>query len=307
MIRTVEVVLFAMLVCVSRLPLGHSLQEIARPSKAATSEAKPAKEDKDKPSINLNAPAAPPESVEARMALRQHRPVSALNRYTFAGNVLEGIGDHVDHWIVMFCPSWHEKCQGLMPSYELLGVQWENKQNKDSVMSSKVRFAKVDCATDKALCVSLDIDDYPAVVHYHNNQRVNSWHGGAPGLVRFVKQELEGPKKRKANPVPKKTIPTCSFDEAPDMEKELSEGSSDRLAWLLRLFRFTSSPGRSICFALILLLAVRGAWDVASSTLLRRRQCVPKPEAAAHVPTERTAVCTYVPVEWARERQPIEL
>lgn len=301
MIRAVEVFLFAMLVCVSRLPLGHSLQEIARPSKAVTHEAQPAK---DKPTINLNAPAAPPESVEARMALRQHRPVSALNRYTFAGNVLEGLGDHVDHWIVMFCPSWHEKCQGLMPSYELLGVQWENKLNKESVMSSKVRFAKVDCATDKALCVSLDIDDYPAVVHYHNNQRVNSWHGGAPGLVRFVKGELEGPKKRKANPVPKKAIPTCSFDEAPDMETELSEHSADQLAWLLRLLRFVSSPGRSICFALILLLVVRGAWNVASSSL-QRRQGVPK--AAAHVPAKHTAVPAHKPTEWASERQPIEL
>lgn len=301
MIRAVEVFLFAMLVCVSRLPLGHSLQEIARPSKAVTHEAQPAK---DKPTINLNAPAAPPESVEARMALRQHRPVSALNRYTFAGNVLEGLGDHVDHWIVMFCPSWHEKCQGLMPSYELLGVQWENKLNKESVMSSKVRFAKVDCATDKALCVSLDIDDYPAVVHYHNNQRVNSWHGGAPGLVRFVKGELEGPKKRKANPVPKKAIPTCSFDEAPDMETELSEHSADQLAWLLRLLRFVSSHGRSICFALILLLVVRGAWNVASSSL-QRRQGVPK--AAAHVPAKHTAVPAHKPTEWASERQPIEL
>jgi len=301
MIRAVEVFLFAMLVCVSHLPLGHSLQEIARPSKAVTHEAQPAKE---KPTINLNAPAAPPDSVEARMALRQHRPVSALNRYTFAGNVLEGLGDHVDHWIVMFCPSWHEKCQGLMPSYELLGVQWENKLNKESVMSSKVRFAKVDCATDKALCVSLEIDDYPAVVHYHNNQRVNSWHGGAPGLVRFVKGELEGPKKRKANPVPKKAIPTCSFDEAPDMETELSEGSADQLAWLLRLFHFMSSPGRSICFALILLLAVRSAWNVASSSL-QRRQSVPK--AAAHVPAKHTAVPAHIPTEWASERQPIEL
>lgn len=301
MIRAVEVFLFAMLVCVSRLPLGHSLQEIARPSKAVTHEAQPAKE---KPTINLNAPAAPPDSVEARMALRQHRPVSALNRYTFAGNVLEGLGDHVDHWIVMFCPSWHEKCQGLMPSYELLGVQWENKLNKESVMSSKVRFAKVDCATDKALCVSLEIDDYPAVVHYHNNQRVNSWHGGAPGLVRFVKGELEGPKKRKANPVPKKAIPTCSFDEAPDMETELSEGSADQLAWLLRLFRFMSSPGRSICFVLILLLVVRSAWNVASSSL-QRPQSVPK--AAAHVPAKQTAVPAHKPTERACERQPIEL
>merc|ERR1719258_400960 len=94
----------------------------------------------------------------------------ALNRFTFPGNVLQGTGDLVENWIVIFCPGWHDKCQGLLPSYELLGVQWENKLNK-AVMSSRVRFAKVDCATDKRLCVSLDIDDYPSVVHYQKKQR----------------------------------------------------------------------------------------------------------------------------------------
>merc|ERR1719163_2652236 len=152
----------------------------------------------EQPSMSISSGlAAPPESVEARIALRQHREATVLNRFTFTGNVLEGKGDLVDHWIVMFCPGWHDKCQALLPSFELLGVQWENKINK-ALMSSSVRFVKVDCATEKALCVSLDIDDYPSVVHYKNQQRVASWHGGAPGLVRFVKQELEGAKRRLA-------------------------------------------------------------------------------------------------------------
>merc|ERR1719478_2058902 len=164
---------------------------------SAGSSASDAAPTEEKPTIidMSSRPAAPPQSADARIALRQHREAAALNRFTFPGNVLEGTGDIVEHWIVMFCPGWHDKCQGLLPSYELLGVQWENKLNK-AVMSSSVRFAKVDCATEKALCVSMDIDDYPSVVHYHNQQRVNSWHGGAPGLVRFVKQELEGAKRR---------------------------------------------------------------------------------------------------------------
>lgn len=147
------------------------------------------------------ASALPPsESPEARIKLRQHREASALNRFTFAGNVLENTGDIVEDWVVMFCPSWHEKCQSLLPSFELLGVQWEDKLNT-AVMSSKVRFAKVDCATEKSLCVSLDIDDYPSVVHYKQQNRVNAWLGGAPGLVRWVKEELQPPKRRaKARP-----------------------------------------------------------------------------------------------------------
>merc|ERR1719324_1996205 len=165
-----------------------------------------------------SAPAAPPESAEARMALRQHREATILNRFTLPGNVLQGTGDLVDNWIVMFCPGWHDKCQGLLPSYELLGVQWENKLNK-AVMESQVRFAKVDCATDKALCVSLDVDDYPSVVHYRNGARIASWQSGAPGLVGFVKQALEGPRRRassaKRRKVPVAMSPSCAADGGP--------------------------------------------------------------------------------------------
>jgi len=238
------------------------------------------------------------------MALRQHRPVSALNRYTFHGNVFEGVGDHVDSWIVMFCPGWHDKCQGLLPSYELLGVQWENKQNKELVMSSKVRFAKVDCATDKKLCVSLDIDDYPSVVHYRNNQRVNSWHGGAPGLVRFVKQELEGPKKRRAAPPPKANSPsTCTIDDAPDSNTASEEQRLASLLPLLHLLRFATSPWRSLCFALMLLAAIRAAWD----GVCRLRSGIRALSPSDNKPKQTTAPKVCLPQEWARERAAVEL
>lgn len=147
--------------------------------------------------ISSHSAAPPAESAEVRVKLRQHREASALNRFTFVGNVLKGTGDVVEHWIAMFCSGWHEKCQSLLPSYELLGVQWEDKLNT-ALMSSKVRFVKVDCATEKALCVSLDIHDYPSVVHYRHGQRVNGWFGGAPGLVRWIKEELQPPKRRAA-------------------------------------------------------------------------------------------------------------
>merc|ERR1719321_1384100 len=104
--------------------------------------------------ISPSSPMPPAENAEFRIKLRQHREVSTLNRFTFPGNVLRGTGDAVEHWIVMFCSGWHEKCQSLLPSYELLGAQWEDKLNT-GFMGSKVRFAKVDCATDKVLCVLL--------------------------------------------------------------------------------------------------------------------------------------------------------
>lgn len=248
-----------------------------------------------------NAPAAPPESAEARIALRQHREATTLNRFTFRGNVLEGTGDIVDDWIVMFCPGWHDKCQGLLPSYELLGLQWENKLNK-GIMSSKVRFAKVDCATDKALCVSLDVDDYPSVVHYRSQQRAGSWHGGAPGLVRFVKQELEGPKRRPSRGAAEKkavkSFPTCAAN-GPSPEDSVEENTNH---WVIC---------RAACLALILIAATRSAWMLFNKRRGLVLETVTKQDSAlASKPMKvqrATSLNASLPDEWARERRAIVL
>jgi len=262
---------------------------VSAASESLTTEEKPA-------FFVSNAPAAPPESVEARVALRQHREARPLNRYTFPGNVLKGVGDLVDHWVVIFCPGWHDKCQGLLPSYELLGVQWENKLNK-AVMSSYVRFANVDCATDKALCVSLDIDDYPSVVHYHNHQRVASWHGGAPGLVRFVKQELEGQKRRptKAAPQPRKA-PVCGGDVTlPDAPVE-----DVHRGWT------TSDALRSVCLVLMLMALSRCAMLAFTARNDRASHAASKPLTASREVTQ-TSVHASSPENWVRERPSIVL
>lgn len=221
---------------------------------SAASAAEDAATTKEKPMlIDTNAAAKPTEDPEARIALRQHREATVLNRFTFPGNVLQGIGDHVDNWIVMFCPAWNEKCQSLLPSYELLGVSWENKLNK-AVMSSSVRFAKVDCATDKGLCVSLDVVDYPSVVHYRNGERVALWEGGAPGLVRFVKQQLEPPKPKRRPSIKDKNLPknVASCDAAGSLVDQSVEGVQP---WPVV---------RSVCFALVLVAAAHCAYMLVS-------------------------------------------
>jgi len=244
-----------------------------------------------------DTPAAPPESAEARIALRQHRESTALNRFTFKGNVLEGTGDIVEHWIVMFCSGWHEKCQGLLPSYELLGVQWENKLNK-AVMSTSVRFAKVDCATEKALCVSLDIDDYPSVVHYHNQQRIASWHGGAPGLVRFVKQELEGKKKR----------PSRASTPAQSRKSSVCEEASQPLV--------SATTGeqwgpflRAVCLSLLVVAAARSVWVLLSARVSRNMKSLQTGPTMSQqlYRAPSTSVTACLPEEWARERATIVL
>mmetsp|Transcript_127826 Transcript_127826/g.221643 ORF Transcript_127826/g.221643 Transcript_127826/m.221643 type:complete len:319 (+) Transcript_127826:91-1047(+) len=139
--------------------------------------------------------AAPPEDAGSTVKFPEKHPeASRLNRYNFAGNVLRGTGDQAKHWIVIFCTDWHERCHALVPSYELLGAQWEEKLNENSLFGSSVRFAKVDCATEKELCTSQGVEDYPTVKHYEQGRDVGMWTSGAPGLVRWVKQELTGKK-----------------------------------------------------------------------------------------------------------------
>jgi len=221
-------------------------------------------------------------------------PVLHLNRVTFQNTILDPETAHIPHWIVMFCPSWHDKCQGLMPSYELLGVQWENKLNK-ALMSSTVRFAKVDCATEKALCVSLDIDDYPSVVHYRNHQRAASWHGGAPGLVRFVKEALEGPKRRphKHSAAKAKSFPTCALDGTSSVGADEQPQSTQPWLW-----------ARAACFGLMLIGALRCIWIFCSP----RASCEKSQGSVDHSRGAKTSsLQKCLPQEWARDRSGIVL
>jgi hypothetical protein len=230
--------------------------------------------------ISQSSAAPPPESVEARIKLRQHREASALNRFTFAGNVLDSIGDIVDHWFVMFCPGWHEKCQSLLPSYELLGVQWEDKLNT-GLMSSTVRFAKVDCATEKALCVSLGIDDYSSVVHYRQQQHVNAWFGGAPGLVRWIKEELQPPKRR-ASTKPRPGAPTSSkleealektSDQAVKQSREQTTCNAESAATTTDTGgRLLQNILRPLSFLLILAIVTCYCFSIYRAALRRRQE-----------------------------------
>lgn len=255
--------------------------------------------------INPGAPAAPPESVEARIALRQHREVSALNRFTFKGNVLEGVGDLVESWIVMFCPGWHDQCQGLLPSYELLGVQWENKLNK-AVLNSRVRFAKVDCATEKALCVSLDIEDYPSVVHYQNGQAMGSWSKGAPGLVRFVKQQLEPPKRR-PTAKGKQTLKKVDAATGAGSSCDAAGNTPDKAVPEEQ----TWTAFRPVCFALMLVAALhcvyllmRRALENKTAQAAKSSSCLSPARGGAR---QRTSEQNHLPQEWLRDRRSIVL
>jgi len=120
--------------------------------------------------------------------------VHRLNRYTFQKTILEEHANEVPHWIVLFCPPWYEPCQALEPIYRHLSEKWQDKINND-LLGAQVRFAAVDCATEKALCNTQRINTYPMVIHYHHREQVKIWRGksfdtDSSRLTQFLEKEL---------------------------------------------------------------------------------------------------------------------
>lgn len=97
-----------------------------------------------------------------------------LNRHTFNSTVKQ---DLVDHWIVLFCVDWYEPCQGLWHDYRRMAAHWEKVMapSASSWQSAAVRFAEVDCATDKALCNENNVQTYPSVTHWQNGKFESEW------------------------------------------------------------------------------------------------------------------------------------
>jgi len=114
--------------------------------------------------------------------------VTLLNRFTFEGNVIQGNGRAVDHWAVLFCVDWFEPCMTMRTLFEDLASFYEEELNSDAILSSTVRFAYVDCAVDKPLCNTQDVDGYPSVVHYFEHGQTGLWGGTVEDMHRLKKE-----------------------------------------------------------------------------------------------------------------------
>jgi len=150
-------------------------------------------------------------------------PVLRLNRMTFDQTILEEHADPVSHWIVLFCPPWYEPCQALEPVFKALTQKWEEQLNSP-LFSTEVRFAAVDCATEKALCNQQNVNTYPFVAHYRERKQVGTWRGksfdtDAKRLRDYLQKELgpvhakllaaTGTKVAPSPPVLVKTVFAC--------------------------------------------------------------------------------------------------
>lgn len=90
--------------------------------------------------------------------------VLKLNRHIFKGNVLQQ-DSYVKRWVVLYCLPWFAPCQAFQKAYNTVAKEEQQRRNTD-IWFSNLRFAQVDCATDKVLCNDMDVDMVPLVTLY---------------------------------------------------------------------------------------------------------------------------------------------
>jgi hypothetical protein len=103
--------------------------------------------------------------------------VLSLGRRSFKQIVLPHPSNVAANWIVLYCYSWWEPCQKFAEPYAAWANEWEGRLNED-LFTKRVRFAWVDCATDKELCNAQDVDSYPFMKYYSEGTSIAKFSGG---------------------------------------------------------------------------------------------------------------------------------
>eukprot|EP00928_Gymnodinium_smaydae_P099827 TRINITY_DN9639_c0_g3_i1.p1 TRINITY_DN9639_c0_g3~~TRINITY_DN9639_c0_g3_i1.p1 ORF type:complete len:260 (-),score=34.22 TRINITY_DN9639_c0_g3_i1:84-812(-) len=124
-------------------------------------------------------------------------PRLQLNANTFGGNVLRNDTSLVRDWIVLYSLPWHEPCAKITPYFFELGEIWQDALNYNAILSLNVRFASVDCSTDKQLCNLMGVDEFPMVRQYRNGQVAATWVGKGrkqdyDKFTEFLQDRLKG-------------------------------------------------------------------------------------------------------------------
>lgn len=101
-------------------------------------------------------------------------PVLRLNSVTLAKSLLVEDSSEIAQWIVLFCAPWHPNCKASYPIFRKAAEYWQENLNT-ALFTKEVKFADVDCAVDKVLCNSQDVDRYPVIGHYREGQQVSLW------------------------------------------------------------------------------------------------------------------------------------
>lgn len=142
-----------------------------------------------------------------------------LNRFTFNQNVFTAGNNHVQHWIVRFCHDWYSPCEKISKPFEQLAGEFTNKLNTRSTV---VRFANVDCSTNKPLCNGQAVDHFPKVIHYSKQQKVAEWHGGSEEDQRKLERWLTNQFPSSAESEPEPPV-TSSYRQQPKVSMTIPD------------------------------------------------------------------------------------
>jgi len=227
---------------------------------------------------------------EARNDYFTHSSVLMLNKYTFERTIMETSPDEVENWVVFFCVSWWEGCQGLEEPYKQLANEWHERANTE-LMKNEVRFAAVDCAVDKVLCNSQAAKNYPVFNHYARHTKVGTWTGAGERRLAKVQEKLTSWLWTRLG-----HIAVGRRDEPAPVEPTASRLESWR--------RQLPGWGPDAC---VLLLAVLGNALVVSWVFEAAPRAPVSSKEIGKAEVRDTSIGRFLPAHWSKDRQRIEL
>jgi len=240
----------------------------------------------------LSATTAPGSTESSSEPPKRH--AAQLTRNTLQNNVLDAASRSAEHFVVKYCVPWYAPCSGAFDDFfQVQAEELERTYNQDAVLVRKLRFAEVDCASDKVLCNEMFVDDYPTIVHYHRGKVVSKWTSSSKTMEKRIDKLLEWLRK------------VVSFDqsngrdEPSQLYEEMKEAFSlmrsfvGAAAILVAASSFARSQYRVLCAA-------------ASDAVAKDSSCVKD-----LVKEEQEQLCSdgvrYFPREWTTEKQSIDL
>lgn len=145
-------------------------------------------------------------------------PTVVLNRFTFTGNVKEGLGDAAQNWVVFFTSLSSQEGAQLVPSFRVLAGGIAKQLNGGRLFSSSVKFAIVDCSVDKELCSEQSVEDHhPSLVHFRDGAQIAQWRSkSGTGMLPWLRLQLMGgplPAKMRREEAPAESSPAPSGGE----------------------------------------------------------------------------------------------
>jgi hypothetical protein len=242
------------------------------------------------PLIQVDSHAEEPLSAFIPASDGAYGSVLKLNDQTFRGNVLREEDDRVVHWMVYWCPDWWEPCQSMQEKYKRLATQWQQELNAGALYGLQVRFARVDCATDKVLCNAMSVDNYPMVQHYTRGQHVASWTDRSNEAGKRLAKWLSSRLRR---------VPGSTHTDAPGMVTTMTS--------TIRMALWQEHAAEVL---LVLVILAMNCWGVMRSPLLKNKERQDNHLVAGQASGEPEQQPPFVervlPEEWLCQRQPVE-